>query len=58
MYIMSWTFPSRAFGILLGVLCDLGNLPMNRFWRHVFYIIKVNDAATEGNVEDVFFFIV
>ena len=37
MYIMSWTFPSRAFGILLGVLCDLGNLPLNRFWRHVFW---------------------
>jgi hypothetical protein len=54
---MSWKFPSRAFRISLGILFRLGDLPLNRFSKHVSYLILMNDAASGGNVE-VFFLII
>ena len=42
-----------AFKISLRILFDPGDLPSNRFWRNVSYIILVNDVACGGNVEEV-----
>lgn len=52
---MSWKLPSMAFRILLGILVGPWNLPLDRFWRHVSYMILVNNAASGGRVEEVFF---
>ena len=49
---MTWKLPSMAFKISLEILFGLGNLPLDRFWRHVSYIVLVNDG---GSVHEVFF---
>ena len=54
---MLWKLPSRAFRILLGILFGLGDLPLDRFWRHVSYMFSVNDAASGGSVEENFFIV-
>ena len=38
------------------ILSSPGDLPLDRFWRHVSYIIVVNDVASEGSEEEFFFF--
>ena len=52
MYIMLWKLSSKAFRILLEILCGPKDLALNRFWRHMSYIFPMNDAASGGNVED------
>ena len=48
MYIMLWNLSGRVLKISLGIQSGLGDLPLNRFWRHVLYMIIVNDVAREG----------
>ena len=52
---MLWKLLGRAFRISLGILSGQGNMPLDRFKKHVWYIIIVNDAASGEIVEEVLF---
>lgn len=49
---MSWKLHGTVFRISLGILSSPENLPLDGLWRHMSYIILVNDAVSVGSVEE------
>lgn len=52
---MLWKLHGKAFRILLGILFGQGDLPLDRFWRHVSFMIIVHDVVYGGCMEEVLF---
>ena len=50
---MSWKLHGMVFRISFGILFGPRNLPLDGLWRHMSYIILVNDGAIEGSVKEV-----
>ena len=45
---MSWKLYGRTFRISCGILSSMGYLPLDRFWRHVSYLMLVNGPGIRG----------